>query len=255
MTPNSIRVACLIPVLNRPHRVAPLVESFRKSRTPGELYFLVNDNDHEELRAIQASGAQHFVLPAKRVSWAQKLNDGFRLTGESSNEPWLFLGADDLDFVPGWLDQAEPTMNRFQVIGIDDSSPKTIEGNHSTHPLVSRQYAIERGTIDQKNLLVCEAYRHFGPDTELCETAKARGVYTFTREIRVVHLHPVAKKAAWDSTYEMAKGFKKGDLALYFKRRAMFSGFSKLPTPTPISKPIPKPSSTWLIPSKKKLKK
>ena len=147
--------------------------------------------------------------------------------GETAGE-FVFTGADDLDFRPGWaeacLEAAEAT--GASVIGTDDlSNPTVRRGLHSTHSLVSRDYVACCGaTFDEvPGVLLFEGYDHQYVDTELVYVADGRGCWTFCAGARVVHLHPFWHRSVpRDRTY--AKALRQGaaDRKRYEQRRALW---------------------------------
>src|SRR4051794_39733158 len=100
-----MEVTILVPVLRRPHRVAPLVASIEAAtQLPHRTLFLGSPQDDAEPQAVRAAGAELLVidrLPGPG-DYARKINTGYRAT----DTPLLFLGADDLEFHPGWLEAA-----------------------------------------------------------------------------------------------------------------------------------------------------
>jgi glycosyltransferase involved in cell wall biosynthesis len=97
-------VVIVVPVLNRPHRVAPLIESIEKATPePHRTLFVANDDDDTERDALNAAHADVLLVPAARRSWACKINDGIR----ASTEPWAFAAADDLEFHPDWFSRGD----------------------------------------------------------------------------------------------------------------------------------------------------
>jgi hypothetical protein len=62
-------------------------------------------------------------------------------------------------------------------------------GEHSTHSLVTREYADNWGTIDGPGQILCEAYPHEYCDDELVGTAKWRNAWAWA-DARVLHEHP-----------------------------------------------------------------
>lgn len=194
----------LVPVLRRPHRIVPVMESIEAATPePHRTVFLANDDDHDELEALALAGAE-----VVRCSWpggakgdyARKVNLGYRSTTESL----LFLGADDLHFHPHWLERAVARLGipGVGVVGTNDiGNPRVIAGTTATHSLVTRSYVDEHGTVDGEGVLH-EGYPHEYVDTELVETAKVRKAWAFAEDSIVEHLHPHWGKAPTDELYE-----------------------------------------------------
>lgn len=215
-------VSVLIPVLNRPERVAPLVESLKESvrDVPVTLIFLCTPGDTAEQQAIVDVGLTPAVVgwDAGPADWARKINLGYSMT----RDDWIFTGADDLCFCPGWADRALECAAETgaQVIGTNDlGNPRVMKGAHATHNLVSRRYADEHGTIDGRGQVVSEAYDHNFVDDELVETARRRGTWAFCVDSEVPHLHPHWGHGEIDSTYRKGLAGFDRDRRLFMKRR------------------------------------
>jgi hypothetical protein len=207
----------LVPVLDRPKNVAPLVKSFAASGAPGRLLFIADADDRAERAAIASAGAEVLVSHANVRTWPRKVNMGYR----STSEPWMLLCGDDVRFHPGWF-QATAGLRAqgFGVIGTNDlGNARVLRGEHSTHTLVSRAYADDFGTIDSPGEVVHEGYRHCFTDDELIRTAKARGVWSPCLTSIVEHAHPFWKKAPMDPVYALGQESFPRDAAL-FQRRA-----------------------------------
>lgn len=217
-------VAILVPVLRRPHRVAPLLESIRDATVAGRarVLFLASPGDAAEHLAIEQAGAEYLVVcrEAGGGDYAHKINQGIAAT----TEPTILLGADDLRFHPGWLEAAEALLSAtIGVVGTNDlCNPRTMRGEHATHFLVARWYA-ELGTADEEGKLLHEGYVHEYVDNELIATAKSRGAYAFARDSHVEHLHPMARKAAMDPLYAAAPQRMRQGRALFAQREALWS--------------------------------
>jgi glycosyltransferase involved in cell wall biosynthesis len=190
----------LIPVLQRPHRAEPVARSIRETSDARPL-FICSPQDKPEHAAVAATGADSLRLPVHNGpgDYARKINYGY----ENSNEPFLFLAADDLQFHPGWLEAAKRHLSgTVQVVGTNDlGNARVIAGNHSTHTFVTRDYCDRYGTIDQPGRVLCEEYPHEFVDDEFISTAKARGVYAHAHDSHVEHLHPNWNKAPTDALY------------------------------------------------------
>ena len=140
---------------------------------------------------------------------------------------WEFycVGADDLTFHPGWYDTCLAAHERTGacVIGTKDlGNQRTMNGWHSTHFLVHRDY-LECGTVDEKGKLFHEGYSHEFCDDECIATARMRRTYSPSQAI-VEHNHPDWGKAAWDDTYRKAQADRAVDAELFRQRRHMFGG-------------------------------
>lgn len=215
----------LVPVLNRPHRALPLLESFHQSEADdARLLFICSPGDTAEQDAIATAGGEYIVLehPPVRGDYARKINHGYR----STTEPLLFLGADDLHFHRRWLQRcvrrlAQPGVG---VVGTNDmTNPRVINAQHSTHSLVTRSYADEHGTIDRRGEVLHEGYWHEYVDDEFIATAKARNAFAFARDAMVEHLHPMAGKAPTDALYDQQAVRMRVGLRLYRRRQRLWT--------------------------------
>lgn len=209
----------LVPVLNRPGNVVPVMASAKQNTvTPYRMTFIVHPEDREELNALFKAGARYVRSP--RHEYAVKINLGASL----STCEFVFLGADDIRFHPGW-DRA--AIDRYHetgcaVVGTRDLGNPTVEkGRHATHMLVHRSY-LSQGTIDEPDKLLHEGYAHQWVDTEFISTAQKRGQWTFCRESIVEHLHPFWGKGEMDATYEKGLSTSAEDMRLFRKRQRLW---------------------------------
>lgn len=222
-------VAVLIPVLNRPERVEPLLASLYSSweDEPLRPMFLVTQGDTATLDALSvAEGDPHvMVLPGPREpgDYARKMNHAIRHLYREGAVDWAFLGADDLCFCHGWADRAiDAADDAFDVVGTNDlGNPEVTRGQHSTHSLVRVSYLM-RGTIDEPRTLLHEGYRHNWVDTEFVQTAQKRGAYIKAFDSMVEHLHPHWGKGELDATYQLGLADYDEDRRLFLARRRLW---------------------------------
>lgn len=202
----------LVPVLNRPQNVEPLLHSIAAA-TPGDprILFICDPDDRDEIDAVGAAGAEILIHAG---NYASKINRGV----VCSQEPLIFLGADDLDFRPGWLEAAKVKLDPAQVVGVNDLIPR--QRDHQTHFLITREYA-EQGCIDGPGVL-CELYAHNCVDDELMATAKRRGVYAYAPDAQVRHDHPMVG-ASIDSTYVKGMAPLRADRRIFRTREALWT--------------------------------
>lgn len=211
-------LAVLVPVLDRPQNVEPLVASFRQSGAPGDLVFLVNASDTTELRAVKLSHARRVECPDDVVTWPAKQNYGVAHV----EADWYLLAGDDVTFEPGWWQATQSLRDDpgVSVIGTQDgANARVIAGEHSTHTLVRGTYIREQGTIDEPGKVVHGGYSHWFVDDELLWTAKVRGVWAFCNEARVLHHHPYFDPSIkWDATYAKGESRSAEDQAIWVQR-------------------------------------
>ena len=217
-TPGDL--AILVPMLGRAHTIAPLIESITATTPGAAVVFICTTGDREVIATATGTGATVLTTaPRVRGDYAAKINHGYRCT----TAPLLFTGACDLRFHPGWFDAATAKLSDgIGVVGTNDlTNPRTAKG-HSTHTLVTRDYA-NQGLIDGQPGLLCEDYLHEMCDDELVGTAQHRGAYAHAADAHVEHMHPMAGKAPWDASYRGMNRRMKVDRGLYRERRSLWT--------------------------------
>lgn len=214
-------LAILVPVLKRPHRARPLAESIRAATPDADIIWVPEPlvDDSEEHAAIVKADAPAIRL-ATRGNYAQKINAAVEYT----DHPYVFLGADDLHFHPGWFEAAKARISdTVGVVGTNDlCNRRVIAGQHSTHSLVARWYC-ELGTIDEPGKLLHEGYEHEFVDDEFVETAKKRGAFVSETTAVVEHLHPMAGKAPMDELYSQQRRRMRSGRRVFHGRRPLWT--------------------------------
>jgi glycosyltransferase involved in cell wall biosynthesis len=217
-------IVVLVPVYKRPHRVSALIHSVRNSYPENaELLFIASPEDREQRDALEEHTDLYLVMPGNRTrgDWARKINYGYKHT----DHPWMLLAADDIHFRPGWDTCLRRAAGRSgkHVLGTADLNPHANpDGIYSPHPLVSREYADQQGTVDRKKLVVSEAYDHNYPDRELSATAIARGEWLFVPDAVIEHLHPGWTNTPNDDTYRLGALHGDRDYRLHQKRSRLW---------------------------------
>jgi hypothetical protein len=210
-------LAVLVPVLRRPHRVKPLLESFAAvTPEPFSVCFICDGDDHGEQQAVVAAGGKPVIHGG---SYAAKIHYGVSLT----SEPLIFAAADDLTPQPGWFEAAMTYIDEgFEIVGVNDLIERRPgrEG-HATHFLMTRAYA-ERETIDGGPGPFHQGYGHNFCDDELIATAKRRGVYAYAENSHVRHDHPMAG-APDDETYRKGRAQFARDRRLFLRRQRLWT--------------------------------
>ncbi len=218
-------LAILIPVLRRPKNIHQLALSiFITTRVSHEVLFIASPGDNEEIAELKNQNQSYIIMDdnyENKGDYARKINAGFN----SIDAEWYFLGADDLLFHSLWFEVAMDVYEKTGacVIGTNDlGNPLVIKGQHATHSLVLGEYVRECGTIDEPGKALHEGYSHNFCDTELVETAKWRGAWSFARESRVEHLHYDWRKGVSDEVYQIGKSGFVTDQRYYEQRKKLW---------------------------------
>ncbi len=211
-------LAVLVPVLRRPHRVAPFLSSLRLTVPDARVVFLCDDTDESMIReVVKAEGVD--VVLTRDCNYAEKINIGVRWTVE----PLLLFAADDLAFHQGWLAAAKRRLSdQIRVVATNDLCQRRVmAGELATHPLVARDYA-EAETIDGSPGPLYEGYPHEYVDREFSEVARARKAFAFAEDSIVEHLHPLVGKAPEDELYLQSRFRMRNGRRIYARRRKLW---------------------------------
>lgn len=211
-----IELTILVPVLNRPHRVKPVLESAAKATPGADVLFIADPDDTDELEVLTCEGAD-FIAPGG--TYASKINDGIRAT----DAPLVMSAADDLTFIPGWFEAAKKCLSeQVRVVGVTDQvTERNRLGHHAAHFLIARDYAL-LPTIDGGRGPFCEEYRHCWVDNEFIETAQSRDAIHISTEAQVEHTHFFDGSGEMDSTYEKGQSFYQQDRRTFRRRRRLW---------------------------------
>lgn len=217
-----MNVAVLVPTLGRPDNIARVARDLYATVDPHDvaLYFVIEPQDRESEDAIMDE--MGFVIHNGRSpSYAGAINTAVLAT----DEPYLFVGADDLHFHEGWLPPLLAMAGEFGfgLVGTNDLYNRDVlNGTHATHFLVTREYALT-GCVDAPGVLLHEGYSHNWVDTEVVATAISRAEFAPCLTSIVEHLHPLAGKAGTDTTYEKGRDSEPLDAQHFAERRHLWT--------------------------------
>jgi hypothetical protein len=213
-------IAVVVPVLRRPHRAAPFMESLRASTDRASVYAIIGGPNGD--LDLDTSAAWIEARANVLATWHSTFPEKVNYACSQTSEPWLFLTGDDVTFHPGWADELlrVASTTGAQVVGSNDlANPRSEDGSHSPHMLISRQYVADRGASWDGPGIVChEGYRHMFVDDEIVTVAKQRGVFAFAKDAVVEHLHPVVEKAEVDATYRLGWSYAEVDKSRFAER-------------------------------------
>lgn len=178
-------IAVVIPTL-RPQRAAPLAENLtRATNASCALYFVVEGNDVATIAAVEEAGLEPIVNEGAG-NYAACINTAFRRT----TEPFLFIGADDIEFADGCFESALESFGDDTVGVVGANDPEHLKRDHADHYMIRRRYIDEFGGSFDPGVLVLYEYQHAFTDVELISVAKIRGAYRFDPAFDVIHHHP-----------------------------------------------------------------
>ncbi|HZL17744.1 MAG TPA: glycosyltransferase family 2 protein [Polyangia bacterium] len=175
-------VAILVPVLDRPHRIEPLLANIAATTPePHEVVFATSDN--ATIEECNRLGAWQSIDDGD--TWPNRINRLFRET----DDDFVFLCADDVLFHPGWLAPLLEAQGDIDMIG-GVTVPADLHNPYGTLALVSRSYIAHfGGCVNEPGVVLHSGYEHCWSETELFETAKSRARHRYVPESVVEHLH------------------------------------------------------------------
>ena len=223
------RVAVIIPSQNRPGSLLKAVESVLTTTNDVQVVCVLGDENDGSRGILDRLGAskpeyswrlQYHVLPVAEYHTAERWNYG---AARALGSPDYFvIGADDVEFQPGWLEAAMSEMKRHGGSGVVALNDGTIafEGEYyATHFMVSRKYAA-RGL---GGVIMIPAYEHNFTDREVTERAKRDKMLFWAPDAKILHKHPTMGFDTDDDIYEKGDASFARDEALFMERRE--SGF------------------------------
>jgi hypothetical protein len=214
-----MKVAVLVPTLGRPDNIVRVRDDLHGSADwrAVSLYFVIEPDDHASLAEAELYG--NVIFNSRSPSYAGAINSAVLAT----NEPLIFMGADDLHFREGWLPPLLALAETFGLVGTNDlHNPDVLAGSHSTHSLITREYALT-ACIDAPGVPLHEGYVHNYVDTEVVATAKSRGEFTPCLDSVVEHVHWIWGMAPLDATYAKGRESESRDAGVYQERRALWT--------------------------------
>lgn len=207
-------VGILIPAM-RAHKLPALIDNIEAvTPSPHKVYWAaaIDSECAGVLKALKQK-----VLLDRGASWPVRINALY----EISNEPYIFLGADDLLYHPDWYEAALECMERVENVGV--VSVNDLNNPYGTSSLIAREY-IEQfgGTMDGSGPIIHPGYHHNWCDTELRQTGEHRGRWVYCEHAVVEHIHHDNGKAPYDEVYALGDKYLQEDVGLFFSRHPLW---------------------------------
>lgn len=211
----------LLPTLWRPDNLEPVLESLFATADGVRVTVICQAGDGATVREAERLGVRALTADGDPATVAEKINLGYRnTTGE-----FLFVGSDDIRFLPGWLDEALDAMDAANMVGVSDGIDNHVhDGELPGHVLIRRSYiADQSGVIDTPDSVLFEGYKHYYSDIEQWQTAASRGCWRSAHRARIEHLHPTNGRAQVDRTHSWSRSHMGADRALFESRRHLWA--------------------------------
>ena len=217
----------IIPTVGRPDRLAGLVDNIAaNTMSDHTVTFVTEVWDEATISAVDALG-----LIAVVNDLTENYSGAMNTAYGAGDADFLFAGADDLIFHPGW---DEACLARFDgwcgVVGTNDLlNPFVLAGAHSTHSMVARWYLDDIGGVVDlgPGSFLPEMYDHNFSDTEFIGTAKMRARFRPCLEAVVEHVHVSTGRAPADATHQRSMRAFYSDAELYEDRRELWFRISR----------------------------
>lgn len=215
-------IAVLVPTFGRADRLARVAANIAENtETEHRVVFAVEAEDVASIAAAAELDVD-VVVNEGRPNYSGAITTAYRETPAE----YVFAGADDLNFHPGWDTAALALMDGWvQVVGTNDLlNPYVTAGLHATHCLVDRRYLDETGgVVDQgPGSFLFDGYDHQYTDTEFIGTAKMRARFRPCFDSVVEHLNAWSPKGEVDATARKTMRAIDTDSELYDSRRDLW---------------------------------
>jgi glycosyltransferase involved in cell wall biosynthesis len=193
------QIAVLIPTYKRPHKLENLITNFNQTTKQASLYFVITPEDKETKQLLDDLEQNYFIVEGEYV---RAINTAFNLT----DEPFIFCGADDIEFTQDWDKKLLESINGVGVTGGIDDWQISKSGVHTSHPLIRRSYILEQGgALGYPGLVYNPNNEHYQVDIELEQLSWSRGQIRINKDCIIHHNHYVNHKAKNDSTYSRSR--------------------------------------------------
>lgn len=207
-------ISAVLPSLERPAGCLRALDSLRAT-TAGhdiEIVVVLDEPDTASQTAIEArDDVRALVVSAEYRGWpGRKFCQGYRACRLASD--LILTVADDVEFLPGWLEPALALVEDHAVVGLYDGQPRAV----GILSLIQRTW-IEQ---EQDGYLCYPWYRVWFGEVERALRARGVGQYALSKRSLINHYHPGIGKGPDDAIYRLASNWHVQDEATFCRRRA-----------------------------------
>lgn len=207
--------AILIPSLDRPQRLAAMIENIHANTPlPHRILFCVSDDYSKDILTER----REWFLDDSDTNDRRYVTRMNKLVRHIEDADTIFFGSDDVIHQPGWLEEGLKVLDDYAVVVVND-----LHNPSGTQALMRAEY-LPKAVFDSPGDAFFYGYHHNFADNEQHFTAYKRNEYGRAMESHVEHLHPLFQSAnalPWDKTYSNAQAGWDHDEALFRSRAAM----------------------------------
>lgn len=207
-------ISAVLPSLDRSAGLLRALDSLRATTAGHDIEIVVvldapDTDSQSEMRA--RNDVQTVVVGPEYRGWpGRKYNTGYRCCRPESD--LILTVADDVEFLPGWLEPALELAGSHAVVGMYDGQPRAV----GILSLIRRTWIND----EQAGLLTFPWYRVWFGEVERALRAKEQGQYALSYESRIEHYHPGVGKGPDDDIYRLASNWHRQDEDTFRRRRA-----------------------------------
>lgn len=188
-------LAIVVPSRGRPANVDRLWTGFRATASNVDLIVAVDDDD-PELPGYREVWARHDRMFALGVGPRLRLVGTLNFTALAVPHRYVgFMGDDHLPRTNGWDESYISALDAIGPGGMVYGNDLLQGPNLPTHIVMDRRIVDALGFMAPPNLT------HLYVDNFWLDVGHALGTIRYLPDVVVEHLHPVAGRAEWDSTY------------------------------------------------------
>lgn len=221
MIPKS-SVCVLLPTCHRPDGLRRALTSLRATAPECSCVVAVDPNDWDATAIVAAFGYGLAPTPANYCGCHVAWNCALRAAPPDALA--FVLGADDDEFMPGWLDAALAALDTIGgsgVVGLeDDKVPGRAAKDRpffwASHFLMTRDFLVQHNG----GVMAFEHYYANCTDKETCMRAMRVKKYVFAADAHITHHWRGAKQDA-DMTYKKSRPHYSASEAEYRRREAL----------------------------------
>lgn len=215
-----MKLGIFLPTYKRSYKLQDVANNIEQTtKCKFKLYFGCEANDSESIEAAKATGHQVVV---NKYDPAFGYSNTIQSIYEIAKVDIIFHANDDFEFLDGWDTAPLKFLEdnpKIMVLGAHDG---TDNPSYSTISFIRREY-IERmsGVVDTPNR-VFYPYHHNYQDTELTQTAQARGVWEKIETPCIKH-----HRVGGDETYSKNDATSSEDGRIFASREHLWKNISK----------------------------